>query len=193
MGETHEAVSEAVGHGGHPSGTWVVDPIHSTVAFTVRSMGIVEFWGWFEEFEGSLTFGDGGQVTARGSVHSASISSRSPARDKRLRSAEFLDADTYPEIRFEALASKLVSDQPAKLRGKLEMRGARELLGLKAVLSGAIRDPWDNDRLALSATGSLDRRQFGLNYDELIPGCIPAVSDVVRLRLDLGLVREDGN
>src|SRR5579862_8887361 len=86
-----------------PTGTWKVDPVHSSVEFQVKHLGIATVKGQFKEFEGTLEVGPGGAV-AYGTVKTASVDTREPQRDDHLRSADFFEVDKYPEIGFRSTA-----------------------------------------------------------------------------------------
>ena len=86
-----------------PTGTWKVDPVHSSVEFQVKHLGIATVKGLFKEFEGTLKVGPDGAV-AYGTVQTASVDTREPARDEHLRSADFFEVDKYPEIGFRSTA-----------------------------------------------------------------------------------------
>src|SRR2546430_12094412 len=85
-----------------PTGTWQVDPVHSSVEFQVRNMGVVTVKGFFSEFEGSLEVGEDGTAVAQGVVQAPSVSSRSGERDEHLRAPDFFDVEQHPEIAFRA-------------------------------------------------------------------------------------------
>src|SRR5208283_1047547 len=84
-----------------PTGTWKVDPVHSSVEFQVKHLGIATVKGQFKEFEGTLEVNPDG-VNAQGSVQTASVDTREPQRDGHLRSADFFDADQHPQITFKS-------------------------------------------------------------------------------------------
>src|SRR5580700_10745064 len=84
-----------------PTGTWKVDPVHSSVEFQVKHLGIATVKGQFKEFEGTLEVTPEG-ITASGSVETASVDTRETQRDAHLRSADFFDADQNPKITFQS-------------------------------------------------------------------------------------------
>src|SRR5271163_1937025 len=90
-----------------PVGTWKVDPIHSSVEFQVKHLGIATVKGQFKEFEGTLEVTPDG-VSAHGSVETASVDTREPQRDGHLRSADFFDADQHPQITFQSTSVRAI-------------------------------------------------------------------------------------
>ena len=95
-----------------PVGTWVIDPAHSSIEFAVKHMGIATVRGRFTEFEGTFVVGDDlASSTARGTVKVASITTKEEQRDDHLRSADFFNAEEYPEITFEASTVEAIDDE----------------------------------------------------------------------------------
>src|ERR1700678_1525258 len=84
-----------------PTGTWNVDPVHSSVEFQVKHLGIASVKGQFKEFEGTLEVGPDG-ARGYGKVNVASVDTREPQRDAHLRSADFFDVENNPEISFQS-------------------------------------------------------------------------------------------
>src|SRR3954468_3903898 len=91
------AVSPAIA-----TGTWNVDPSHSSVEFQVKHMGLATVKGFFGEFAGKLEVAEDGTVTADGTVEAASLNTRSAQRDEHLRSADFFDVENYPQLTFQS-------------------------------------------------------------------------------------------
>src|ERR1700742_420034 len=99
-----------------PKGTWNVDPAHSKAGFAVKHMGVATVRGEFGEFEGSLVFGDDlASSTATGSVKTASVDTNQEARDEHLRSADFFESETFPEITFASTSIEKVDDETVKI------------------------------------------------------------------------------
>src|SRR3954464_1421483 len=110
-----------------PTGTWTVDPAHSRVEFAVKHMGIATVRGNFGTFEGKLEIGAEG-AHASGTVETASINTDEPQRDAHLRSPDFFDAETNPQITFVSQSITSVHDEEFRITGDLTMHGiTREL------------------------------------------------------------------
>ena len=100
-----------------PAGTWTVDPAHSSVGFAVKHMGIATVRGEFTEFEGTLEIADDlSSAKAYGTVKAASVDTNEPQRDAHLRSADFFDADTHPELAFESTSIQASSSENPRAR-----------------------------------------------------------------------------
>jgi polyisoprenoid-binding protein YceI len=172
-----------------PAGTWSVDPVHSSVEFQVRNMGIVWVKGLFTDFSGTVeSTGEPGGVRASGTVEVASVDTRSEQRDQHLRGAEFFDVENHPQITFE---STRIEPNAGGLRvvGKLTIKGITRDVQLDATVQGTVEDPWGNQRVGVEATGTVNRRDFDLNWDVRTPGGVQLASDDVRLILHLGAVK----
>lgn len=174
-----------------PTGTWVVDPHHSTVAFAVRHMGIATVRGHFSEFAGRFEFGaDLASSGASGTVKAASVDTRQPERDEHLRSAEFFDAAAYPEFVFESTAITPTRSGAYDVTGRLTIHGVTNPITLRATLGGTGTDPEGNERLGIEVTGELSRADYGMTFNQALGGGNVLVGDTVKLTLDISAVRE---
>lgn len=172
---------------GIPIGTWTVDPVHSSIEFQVRNMGIVTVKGFFTDFEGSL-HSDGEQVQARGVVKGASVNTRSEKRDEHLRSPEFFDVENHPEIRFESTRFQLAGDG-FDVTGELTIKGITREVTFNATFEGTTPDPWGGERIGVEASGLVDRRLFHLNWDVKTPTGIPLASYEIKIVIHVGAVK----
>jgi polyisoprenoid-binding protein YceI len=172
-----------------PAGTWTIDPVHSSVEFQVRNMGIVWVKGVFTDFTGTIeSTGDAGGVRANGSVEVASVDTRSEQRDQHLRGADFFDGENHPQIKFESTRIE-PSDGGLRVVGNLTIKGITREVQLDASVQGTVDDPWGNQRVGVEATGTVNRRDFDLNWDARTPSGAQLASDEVRLILHLGAVK----
>lgn len=170
-----------------PTGTWNLDPVHSSIEFQVRNMGIVTIKGYFEDFEGSLE-SDGESITATGLVKAASVDTRSEKRDEHLRADDFFDVEKHPEITFRSTRVEPAGDH-VDVIGELTIKGHTQEVTFHARVEGTTPDPWGNERVGVSATGKVDRRDFDLNWDVKTPTGIPLASYEVKIALHLGAVK----
>jgi polyisoprenoid-binding protein YceI len=172
------------------AGTWNVDPAHSKVGFAVRHMGIASVRGEFTQFAGTLEIGDGGQYRIRGTASTASIDTNEPQRDAHLRSADFFDAERYPEIGFEATRVEPLDEHSLAITGNLTMHGTTVEITLRAEVGGTGIDPYGNERVGLEVTGELSRGDFGMRFNQALGSGNMLVSDRVRLVLDIQAIRQ---
>ncbi len=171
-----------------PTGTWIVDPVHSSVEFQVKHLGIATVKGQFNDFEGTLEVGPDG-ASAYGTVKVASVDTREPQRDEHLRSADFFEAETYPNIEFRSTAIRPTGDDEFEIDGELEIHGVKRGITLKATLEGTETDPQGNDRVGLSVTGQIDRSDHEMKFNAALGSGNVVVSDKVKLLIDISAVK----
>jgi polyisoprenoid-binding protein YceI len=176
---TIEAVSQSV-----PTGTWRLDPVHSSIGFAVKHMGASLFRGTFAEY--AATLGDG---VLEGSAKVETVQVQDENLNGHLLSPDFFDAERHPEIRFESSTLQRVGDE-LSAQGELEIKGVRKPIRLIGTVSGPVIDPYGNERLGLALETSIDRNDFGVSWNAELPGGGPVVENEVKLTADLELVKE---
>jgi polyisoprenoid-binding protein YceI len=173
-----------------PTGTWTVDPAHSNVEFSVKHLGIATVRGVFNEFEGSFEVGEDGSAHARGTVQAASIDTNEDQRDTHLRSEDFFHAEVHPELSFESTEIRPLDEDSFLIHGDLTMRGVTRPIVLEAELQGTEIDLWGNERVALEASGQLNRRDWGMTFNQALGSGNMLVSDKVKLTLDVSAIKQ---
>jgi polyisoprenoid-binding protein YceI len=172
-----------------PAGTWEVDPAHSSVEFSVKHMGIANVRGRFTDFQGTVDVGqDAFSAKARGSVKVASIDTNDEGRDAHLRSADFFDADEFPEITFESTRVEPIDEDSSRVFGNLTMHGVTREVKLELILQGTDTDPWGNDRAGVEVQGCLNRKDFDMQFNQALGSGNLLVGDKVRVSLDISAV-----
>jgi len=171
-----------------PTGTWKVDPVHSSVEFHVKHLGIATVKGQFREFEGTLEVGPDG-ASGYGTVQTQSVDTREPQRDEHLRSADFFDVANHPEIKFATTAIRAAGEDEFELDGDLTIHGITRRVTLKATLEGTEVDPQGNDRVGISAQTQINRSDFEMRFNAALGSGNVVVSDKVKILLDASLVR----
>jgi polyisoprenoid-binding protein YceI len=171
-----------------PTGTWNVDPIHSSVEFHVKHLGIATVKGVFKEFEGSLQVGPDG-ATAAGSVKVASIDTREEKRDGHLRSPDFFDAEQFPEITFKSTSITPLGGEDFEVTGDFTIHGVTKPLTLSATLEGAETDPEGNKRVGLSANGQINRGDYGMTFNMALGSGNVVVGEKVKILLEISAVK----
>jgi len=174
-----------------PTGTWTVDPGHSSVEFAVKHMGIASVRGKFTEFEGTLEVGeDLTSSRAYGTVKVASITTDEEKRDEHLRSPDFFNVEEHPEITFESSQIEAIDDESSHIVGALTMHGVTKDVRLKAVVQGTDIDPWGNERVGLEAVGCLNRKDFDMKFNQALGSGNVLVGDKVNVSLSVSAVKE---
>ncbi|MFN2397139.1 MAG: YceI family protein [Gemmatimonadaceae bacterium] len=169
---------------------WEIDPAHTNVEFAVRHLMISTVKGRFGGVSGSVQSEDGSSTPkVQVVIDVASIDTRQNQRDAHLRSPDFFDAARYPTIKFEG--RKIDGDTSGEFRliGDLTIRDISREVVLSGKSEGRGMDPWGKERTGFSLTGKIDRREFGLVYNQALETGGVLVGDEVKLSIDVELVR----
>ncbi|HWC25352.1 MAG TPA: YceI family protein [Solirubrobacteraceae bacterium] len=173
-----------------PTGTWTVDAAHSKVGFAVKHLGIATVRGEFTDFEGTLEIGeDLASSRAYGTVKTASIDTNEPGRDEHLRSGDFFNAETNPQIAFESTAIEQVDDGVLRVTGNLTINGITKEEVFHAAIQGTETDPWGNERVAFEVTGEISRGDYGMTFNQVLGSGNLLVGEKVKLALDISAVK----
>jgi polyisoprenoid-binding protein YceI len=172
-----------------PAGTWNIDPSHSTIGFSVKHMMIATVRGRFTQFAGSVSADEDGTARIDGVVQAASIDTSESQRDEHLRSADFFDAANHPEIHFASMGLNPAAAGEYRITGDLTIKGTTRQVSLDATVNGAGTDPWGNERIALEARGTISRKDFGLNWNQVLEAGGVLVGDKITITLDLSTVK----
>jgi polyisoprenoid-binding protein YceI len=171
-----------------PTGTWKVDPVHSSVEFQVKHLGIATVKGQFNEFEGTLEVDESG-ARAHGKAIVASVDTREPQRDAHLRSADFFHAEEHPEITFESTAIRQLDEDTFEIEGDFTIHGVTRTLTLEATLEGSETDPQGNPRVGLSASAQINRSDYDMKFNMALGSGNVVVGDKVKILLEVSAVK----
>lgn len=171
---------------------WAVDPVHTTIEFAVRHMVIATVKGHFSKFEANVAFDESRpeQSSVKARIDVASLDTREPQRDAHLRSPDFFDAENTPHITYVSKDIRPQGKGRYRVLGDLTIRNTTREVALDAEFSGVMKDPWGNQRAAFSATGSLNRKDFGLNWNMALEAGGWLVGDTVKISIDAELVKQ---
>jgi len=169
---------------------WNTDPQHTGFEFAVRHMVVSTVKGRFDEFSIDADIDEDDLTKSRGTVlvKTASVSTREEARDNHLRSADFFDAETYPEMKFEITRVE-GSGSDYTIAGDLTIKDVTREVTLDAEVTGPVADPWGNSRLGVSAAGKLNRKEFGLAWNVVTEAGGLLVGDDVKISIDTEFVK----
>ena len=174
-----------------PAGTWTVDPVHSTVGFSVKHLGIATVRGKFDEFEGTLEIGEGDDsARAHGTVKAVSVNTNDSGRDEHLRSADFFGVEANPELSFASTGIEHVDDETFLIHGDLTMNGITKPIKLTAEVQGTETDPWGNERVGLEVYGQLNRGDWDMTFNQALGSGNLLVGEKVKLELDISAVKQ---
>ena len=172
--------------------TWAIDPVHSSVEFAVRHLMITTVKGRFTDVQGAVVLDDANPAAASAeiTVGVASIDTRDAQRDAHLRSADFFEAEAHPTLTFRSKRVGNVSGDHFALVGDLTIHGVTREVTLDVISEGRSKDPWGGERAGYSATTKIKRSDFGLTWNQLLETGGFAVSDDVKITLDVQLVNK---
>ncbi len=176
---------------------WNIDPSHSLVEFSAKHMMITTVKGRFGRISGTIAIDEGHADRSSVSVEidAATVDTHEPQRDAHLRSADFLDAERFPAITFRSTrlegAERAYANPGARFRviGDLTIRDTTREVGLDVTFAGRGRDPWGGERAGFSAETTIDRREFGLTWNQALELGGVLVGNDVRILLEVEAVK----
>jgi polyisoprenoid-binding protein YceI len=168
-----------------PAGIWRSDPTHSSIGFSVLYNGLTPFRGGFTAFDATLE--DGKLV---GTANVESITTEDENLTGHLLSPEFFDAERSPVLRFGSAEIRREGDS-VSIPGELTLKGITNPVELRGAIAGPVTDAYGRTRVGLNLETTIDRTQFGINWNAPLPSGGKALADEVKLTADLQLVQED--
>jgi polyisoprenoid-binding protein YceI len=172
-----------------PAGVWNVDPAHSNVEFGIKHLLITTVTGSFGDFEGTIEVDESGKAKATGAIKAGSITTNAPQRDEHLRSSDFFDAESFPEIHFESRRIEHLDRSRFRVVGDLTIRGTTREVELEAEFQGANKDPWGNDRIGLAVRGELDPNDYGVDWNQELETGGNLIGDRVNFTANISAVK----
>lgn len=171
-----------------------IDTAHSLIEFAVKHLMVTTVKGRFSSFEGTILANeqDPAQSSVEVTIDAASIDTREPQRDNHLKSPDFLDVEKFPRITFRSTRVEPLDAQRLRVHGDLTIRDVTRPVTLEATFEGRAKDPWGNDRIGLTASTRLDRRDFGLNWNVPLEAGGILVSNEVRVNIEVEAIRQQG-
>jgi polyisoprenoid-binding protein YceI len=166
-----------------PTGTWSLDPVHSSVGFSIRYSGIGTFRGTFEELDATLA---DGRLT--GVVKVASVKVDDEQLTGHLQSPDFFDAEQYPELRFVSNAIERDGDR-ISIQGDLTLRGVTHPVEISGTVTGPLENAYGQQRLGLDLETTVNRHDYGIAWNMELPGGGQALGDDVVIAANLALVQ----
>jgi polyisoprenoid-binding protein YceI len=175
-----------------PPGTWIIDPSHSEVEFMVRHMMISKVRGRFRQFDGTIVIAERPEDSrVEVFIEAASIDTRDATRDEHLRSADFLDVEHYPEIKFTSTSLRPGDVGDWDMTGDLTVRDVTRQVLLDVEFSGATVDPWGNLRSGFDASTRIDRDEFGITWNQALEAGGFLVGKELLVEIDVEAIRQN--
>lgn len=174
------------------SSTWKIDPSHSAIHFSVRHMVVSKTRGRFTRFGGQIVFDPANPAASsvEVTIEPASIDTADAQRDAHLKSPDFFDVEKFPQASFRSTSVQDLGGDKLRVDGELTVRGVSRTLSFEAVFEGSARDPWGGERSGFSGSLSLDRREFGLQWNKALETGGVLVGDKVELSLEVEAVKQ---
>lgn len=173
------------------SNTWNFDPAHSRVGFAVRHMLISKVRGSFTRWSGAVDLDESNleQSSVRVTLEAASIDTAEPKRDQHLASPDFFDVESYPSITFESNRVNDLGNGALEVVGNLTIKDITREVTLEVTETGRGTDPWGGQRIAFEARMAIDRRDFGLRWNQILEAGGMLVGDKVEIEIEAQAVR----
>jgi polyisoprenoid-binding protein YceI len=172
-------------------GSWEIDSAHTEVGFEVKHLMISKVRGRFAGVTGTLVLdeSDPSRSSVRVEIDAASVDTRNEQRDQHLRSADFFDVERFPSLVFEGRQVERVGADRYRVAGDLTIRDVTREVVLEVTDEGRGTDPWGGERAAFSASTTVDRRDFGLTWNQALETGGVLVSNDIRIVLDVQLTK----
>jgi len=174
-----------------PAGSWNIDKLHSDIGFEVKHFGISTFRGRFSDYEGTIVTDESGLRSVEGTIEAGSIDIADEQLSGHLRSEDFFHVEKYPQARYVSTSVESAGDGRYRVNGEFTLRGVTRPLTLDAQAEGAGAGPDGKARISLSASGQLDRLEYGLSFDAKLEGGAAVVGEKVRLVLSVEAVQSE--
>lgn len=176
------------------TGTWDIDPAHSSLEFAAKHAMVTTVRGRFSDFTGTLYLDgtDPSRSTAEVTITVDSLDSRSAQRDEHLRGTDFFDVANHPEITFRSTrAAAGKGEDEYRMWGDLTIRGVSREVELVLTYTGTAQDPWGKLRAGFEGRTTVNRKDWGLTWNVALEAGGILVSDKVKLNLDIAAVKRD--
>lgn len=174
----------------HPTTTtsiWQLDPAHTLVEFAAKHLMITTVKGRFTDVSGTIHMDEANPAASSvdAVIKAGSIDTRTDQRDAHLKSADFLEVERYPEITFKSTKVERAGDGQYRVMGNLTIHGVTKQVVLDVHDEGRTKDPWGGERAGFSATTRIDRRDFGLTWNQVIESGGVVVSNEIRITIEV--------
>lgn len=172
--------------------TWTIDPTHSLVEFAVKHLMISTVKGRFGDVKGTIRYNEADPKQSQVDIEIpiASITTHNEQRDAHLRSPDFFDAASHPLMTFKSKRIDGNINGEFKLIGDLTIRGNTREVALESEFHGRGRDPWGGERMGFAASGKINRRDFGLHWNQALDAGGWVLGDDIKMSIEVELVKQ---
>ena len=175
------------------TGNYAIDPSHSRIGFVSRHAMVTKVRGSFNEFDGSGYFDAENPAAShlQLTIQAATIDTRNADRDAHLRSNDFFDMDTYPEITFASTAVEQLDPESYRVTGDLTIKGVTKPVTVDFEYNGTAVDPYNNQRIGFEGKTTINRRDWGVNWNAALEAGGVLVSEKVTIEFEVSAIRSD--
>ncbi|MCI6207010.1 MAG: YceI family protein [Corynebacterium glucuronolyticum] len=153
----------------HLNGSYTIDPVHSTVGFTVRHAMVTKVHGAFNDFESTFSVNDSA-VEGSASIKAASVDTANEQRDEHVKSADFFDVENHPELTFTITSAEVGDGSEGTVTGDLTIKGVTKPVTLDVEVLGVQEDQNGDNRLGFEASTKINRKDFGIDFQAPLNG-----------------------
>lgn len=173
------------------AGDYTLDPAHSRIGFVARHAMVTKVRGSFNEFEGSGHFDadDLGKSHLTLTIEAPSIDTRNADRDAHLRSNDFFDMERYPEITYVSTGVEKLDDEHYRVTGDLTIKGVTRPVTVDFEFTGAVVDPFGNERIGFEGSATINRKDWGVNWNAVLEAGGVMVSEKIVLEFDVSAIK----
>ena len=173
------------------TGTYTLDTPHSRLGFVARHAMVTKVRGSFGDFAGTavLNAEDPSRSHADVTIQVASVDTGNAQRDEHLRTNDFFDAATYPEIRFVSTKAEALGDDNYRLTGDLTIKDITKSVAVDFEFTGVAADPWGNQRAGFEGKAVINRKDWGFNFNAALEAGGVLVSEKITLEFDISAIR----
>ena len=174
------------------TGTWAIDPTHTTIGFHARHAMVAKVRGSFGTFDGAFTL-DGANPAASSAtvtIQADSIDTRNADRDAHIKSADFLDVENFPTLSFTSSSVTHSGDDAFVLTGDLTVHGVTKSVDIEVTFTGVGPDPWGGTRIGFEGHTTISRKEFGLVWNAALETGGVLVSDHIKIELEVEGVKQ---
>ena len=173
------------------AGTYALDPAHTTIGFVARHAMITKVRGNFNEFEGTLTVGENiTDSAATATVKTASIDTKNADRDAHVKNEDFFAVEKFPEMTFTATKFDVNDEGEGTVTGDLTIKGTTKSVDFKVEETGVAEDPFRNTRLGFEAKTSINRTDFGIDFNAPLKTGGVLVSEEIKIELEVSAIKQ---
>ncbi|WP_269859132.1 YceI family protein [Streptomyces sp. RPT161] len=189
--ETTSTAASATEDLSHLTGAYTIDTTHSEIGFAVRHAMVTTVRGQFSEYEGKLHLdgSDPTRSTAEVVIKVASIDTNQEQRDGHLRTGDFFDAETYPEITFRSTSAQQIDAETYRLTGDLTIKGTSKPVSIDFTFNGSAKDLYGNERVGFEGSATINRTDWGLSYNAALETGGVLIGEKVKLTFDISAVK----